>query len=110
MDITINTVDQITVVAIAGDIDGKTAPEAQRQIASLVRPGVKILLDVSQVSYMSSAGLRMLLSTYRQVSSNEGRTILVGLSEDVRDTMSLTGFLRFFTVYETVDEGLAALQ
>lgn len=110
MDINIKTVEQVTVVEIIGDIDGKTAPEAQKQILPLIEPGGKILLNMSQVNFMSSAGLRMLLSTYRQVSSNNGRTVLAGLSEDLKDTMSLTGFLRFFTVYETVEEGLAALQ
>ena len=75
----------------------------------LVQPGSKILLDMSQVDYLSSAGLRMLLSLYRQVSSNNGSIALVGLSEEIKDSMSVTGFLRFFTLYDTVDAGLAAM-
>ena len=110
MDIHIKTVEQVTVIEIAGDIDGKTAPEVQQQVLSLVKPGGRILLDMSQVGYMSSAGLRMLLATYRQVSSSDGHIVLVGLSEEIQDTMSMTGFLRFFTTAETVEAGLAALQ
>jgi anti-sigma B factor antagonist len=110
MDVNVKTVEQVKVVEIVGDIDGKSAPQAQEQILSVVQAGTKILLDMSRVEYMSSAGLRMLLSTYRQVSSNEGQIVLVGLSEDIKDTMSATGFLRFFTTYETVDAGLVALQ
>ena len=110
MDVNVEKVGQVTVVEIAGDIDGKTAPEVQQQILPLIQPGIRILLDMTQVSYMSSAGLRMLLSTYRQVSGNGGRVVLVGLSDDIKDTMSVTGFLRFFTTCETVEAGLAALE
>ena len=110
MDVTIKTVEEMNVVEIVGDIDGKSAPQAQEQILALIGPGSRILLDMSGVEYMSSAGLRMLLSSYRQVSSNDGQIGLVGLSEDIQDTMSATGFLRFFTTYESVEDGLAALQ
>jgi anti-sigma B factor antagonist len=110
MEINIKTVDQVTMVEVVGDIDGKTAPQVQQQILPLIQPESKILLDMSQVGYMSSAGLRLLLSTYRQVSSNKAIIALVGVNEDIRDTMSATGFLRFFTIHDTVEAGLAALK
>lgn len=110
MNINIRTVEQVTVVEIAGDIDGKTAPQVREQISALVQPEVKIILDMTQVDYMSSAGLRVLLATYRQVKSSDGRIVLVGLVEEIKDTMSMTGFLRFFTAHETVEAGLAALK
>jgi anti-sigma B factor antagonist len=110
MDINVKTVDQVTVVEIVGDIDGNTAPQLQAQISPFVLPESKILLDMSQVGYMSSAGLRLLLSTYRQVSSNKARIVLAGVNEEIQDTMSATGFLRSFTVHDTVEAGLAALK
>ena len=64
---------------------------------------------MSGVEYMSSAGLRMLLSMYRQISRQNGSIVLVGLGEEIKDTMSVTGFLNFFTIRDTVDEGLKAL-
>ncbi len=109
MDINSKMVDQVTVVEIAGAIDTKTVLQAQEQLLSLVQPGIKLLLDMSRVSYMSSSGLRMLLSLYRQVSSNNGSIALADLSDESKDTMSVTGFLRYFTIYDTVDEGLAAM-
>jgi anti-sigma B factor antagonist len=51
----------------------------------------------------------MLLSMYRQVSRQNGGIVLVGLAEEIKDTMSVTGFLNFFTIRDTVDEGLKAL-
>jgi anti-sigma B factor antagonist len=109
MEISVKSIGQVTVVEIAGDIDSNTAPQAQEQILPLAQQAARILLDMSGVEYMSSAGLRMLLSMYRQMSRQNGSMVLVGLSEEIKDTMSVTGFLNFFTTRDTVDEGLQAL-
>jgi len=109
MEINVKPVAQVTVIEISGEINGSTAPQAQERVLPLVQPGVKILLDMSGVEYMSSAGLRMLLSLYRQITRQNGGLVLVGLAEEIKDTMSITGFLTFFTTRDTVDEGLEAL-
>jgi anti-sigma B factor antagonist len=110
MEINISTLDQIMVVDMAGDVDASTAPSVQEKVLPLSTMGSKILLNMARVPYMSSAGLRMLLSLYRQMSAKDGQLVLVGLSEEIQDTMSVTGFLDFFTTYETVEAGIAALQ
>lgn len=110
MDINIKTVEQVQVVELAGDIDASTAPSVQEKILPLAEPGSKVLLDMTNVPYMSSAGLRVLLSVYRQASAKEGKLVLVGLTEEIRDTMSVTGFLHFFQTYENVALGLEFLK
>ncbi len=110
MEINVNSVEGVKVVELAGDVDANTAPDVQKQVLPLAEPGSKILMDMTKVPYMSSAGLRMLLSLYRQTEAKDGKLVLVGLSEDLQDTMSVTGFLDFFTTGETVKEGLAALK
>ena len=109
MEINVKSIGQVTVVEMAGDIDSNTAPQAQERILPLTQQATKILLDMSGVEYMSSAGLRMLLSMYRQMLRQNGGIVLVGLSEEIKDTMAVTGFLNFFTTRDTVDEGLQAL-
>lgn len=109
MEINISTTDDITSVQLIGDIDGSSAPAAQAKILPLAQPGSRILLDMSRVGYMSSAGLRMLLSTYRQLTAKAGHIVLVGLSEDIQDTMSVTGFLKFFTLCTTPEQGIETL-
>lgn len=102
--------DGATVVKINGELDGKTAPDAQSEILPLAQSGARLLIDMSGVTYMSSAGLRMMLLIYRQVSGNDGRAVLVGLSDDIEDTMELTGFLDYFETHDTYEEGLASLR
>jgi anti-sigma B factor antagonist len=109
MEIEIKTEDDITLVELDGDIDANTAPTVQDKVLPIVESSSKILLNMTKVPYMSSAGLRTLLSLYRQVSAKDGKLVLVGLSEEITDTMSITGFLDFFTTCETEAEGLETL-
>jgi anti-sigma B factor antagonist len=109
MDITQKTIGDVTVVELNGEIDGSTAPEAQAQIVPLAKPDAKVVIDMSGVGYMSSAGLRMLLIVYRTVAGQGGAVALSGLSQDLEDTMSLTGFLDFFDHFATVDDAVAAI-
>jgi anti-sigma B factor antagonist len=106
MDINIKTIKEVTVVEIAGEIDANTATGITQIVLPLVQPHCRLLLDMTEVLYMSSAGLRMLLLVYRQASTQEGRIVLVGLSQEIEDTMFITGFLNFFTICKTLDLGL----
>lgn len=109
MEIQSRTQGDAVVVTLQGELDGKTAPQAQQQIVPLVPEGGKVVLDMSQVGYMSSAGLRMMLLLYRHAVSKNSRVALAGLSEEISDTMSATGFLDFFVVSDTVDAAVALL-
>ena len=110
MEIAIKDLEKIKVFDLTGDVDANTAPQIQQQILPLVSPNGTIVINMTQVNYMSSAGLRFLLSLYRQATAQNGKLILVGLSEDLQDTMAVTGFLDFFTTGETVEEVLAEIK
>ena len=109
MDVQIENIDDVTVIALAGELDGKTAPVAQNEVLPMAKTGCKLLIDMSKVPYMSSAGLRMMLLIYRQVTANHGQSVLVGLSEEIKDTMEVTGFLDYFEVRDSYEAGLEAL-
>jgi anti-sigma B factor antagonist len=81
---------------------------AEDGILALVQPGCRVILDMSKVTYVSSAGLRLFLLLNRKTVSSNGRIALMGLSEDIRDTMDITGFLAYFTLYDTLEMGLEA--
>lgn len=110
MEIQTSTVDGVAVAAIIGDIDGSNAAAAQAQILSLAQTSARFVLDMSQVGYMSSAGLRMLLASYRAIAGKGGIVVLAGLSEELTDTMSLTGFLNFFKTSADVAQGVGQLK
>ena len=108
-EISVDTLQQVTVIDMEGNVDTNTAPLVQEKILPLAQPGAKLILDMTKVPYMSSAGLRVMLSLYRQVTAKKGQLILVGLAEEIKDTMEITGFLEFFTTCDTLDLGLETL-
>jgi anti-sigma B factor antagonist len=110
MEIQIMEVSGFTVAALNGDLDGNTAPLAQEQILAVCGPGTRILLDMTKLDYMSSAGARTMLLVYRQIKGNNGAVALVGLNQEISDMLSVTGFLDYFVVAGTVDDGIAALE
>lgn len=107
---TVEQLQQVKFIELSGDVDTNTAPLIQEQILPQVQAGSKIILDMTQVAYLSSAGLRMLLSLYRQIFNQNAQIVLVGLSEEIADTMSITGFLDFFQTADTLDQALDTLK
>ncbi|MCB8984627.1 MAG: anti-sigma factor antagonist [Ardenticatenaceae bacterium] len=110
MNVDIEQEQGITIVRLSGELDRQTVPELQDRLLPLIVPGCKILMDMSNVTYMSSAGLRVFLLFYRRVDGENGRIVLSGLQEMLYDTMSITGFLDFFQTYDTAAAGIAALK
>lgn len=110
IQVEVSTQDGITAVAMAGEIDSSSAPGLQAQILPLLQQDGLLMLDLRGVTYMSSAGLRVLLLLYRQAVARNGRVVLAGLAESIKDTMAITGFLKFFTVTDSVEQALAVLK
>jgi len=109
MSIRTRTLNDITVLELEGTIDSKTVPDIQAEVISATSDKSKVILDMSGVDYLSSAGLRMLLLVYRQIKARNGNIALVGLSEEIKDIMSNTGFIKFFVIADTIDNGISAL-
>ncbi len=109
MQITIKPEGDIGIATITGEIDSRTAPQAQGELMPVIEKFNKIIMDMTEVTFLSSAGLRILLLIYRQATAKDGRVVLVGLSEEIKDTMTMTGFLKFFVVAESLENGLKAL-
>jgi anti-sigma B factor antagonist len=109
MEIHLRTTKQTQVIELNGELDEQSAPQAQTSILPLATPGCKIVLDMSKVTFMSSAGLRLLLQVYRAIAGKGGKVVLVGLSDNLADTMSITGFLDLVAHYPTLEAGLKAV-
>jgi anti-sigma B factor antagonist len=99
----------VMIGVLSGEIDGHTAGQVQDALLPVFETSRSIILDMTGVTFMSSAGLRMLLLVYRQAAARDGKVILVGLSDQITDTMSITGFLGFFTVCPTVESAREAM-
>ncbi len=110
MEINLNIIDNIVVVSVIGDIDGKTARDIEQQVLPQIEPESRMVLNLRDVDYISSAGLRMLLSLYRQVKGQTAHIVLAELNQETMNIMKMTGFAKHFTICATVEDGLNALR
>src|SRR4030065_856557 len=78
MQVTIKSIHGVSLIELEGSLDGKTAPEVQRQVLPGAEGQNKVILDMTRVNYISSAGLRVLLLLYRQLKAKGGKITLVG--------------------------------
>ncbi|MDG4858847.1 STAS domain-containing protein [Streptomyces sp. T-3] len=97
---------ETAVIVLEGEINSTTSGGLQAQLLPFVRPGREVLIDLTGVSYISSAGLRTLLIVHRRAQQVETGITLVGLSAEVRFVMNATGFLDFFKIGDDVDSEL----
>ena len=111
MDLLEEKVGGVTVVAVKGRIDSTTSPTLGEQLtASLAAPKVRVVLDLSRLEYISSAGFRILLLAAKRADEAESRLVLCGISGKVRQLFDLGGFLDLFTIVGSRDDGISAAQ
>ena len=108
MEISTRTSNDIHIVAIAGSLDSATAPEAQKALDAVVAGAKKVALDFSQLDYISSAGLRVLLGVAKKLRSSGGTLGMFGLNQSVREVFDISGFSAILPVYPSEAEAVAA--
>ena len=89
--------DSVLHVSIAGKIDTVTAPALDRDLQEDCCASDALVLDFSEVDYISSAGLRILLRLHKRMVQREGMRI-IHANETVREVFSITGFVDLFTI------------
>ena len=107
MDIATKDHGQVKIVYITGKLDTNTSPDAQRQLDQLIDEGSKkILVNLEDLSYISSAGLRVLLATAKKLKSCDGELRICCLNEMAQEVFDISGFNNILDVYKTEDEAL----
>ena len=98
LSITKNVNDQTLTADIAGRIDTATSPELDSGIKSSLDGITKVILNFEQVEYISSAGLRVLLSLHKTMSANDGELVISKPTEMVSEVFEVTGFSDILTI------------
>ncbi|MEG1767079.1 MAG: STAS domain-containing protein [Comamonas sp.] len=98
----------ILIVRPGGRLDSSSSPELERLLTEQLDNGcTRLVLDFSRLEYISSAGLRVVLLAGKKLRASQGRMVLVGLQDMVREVFDMSGFLTLFAVTDTLDEGIA---
>ncbi len=109
MEIMATQRDGITVLAITGSLDALTAGEATRQLAEQVQAGnAKLVVDLTGVDYMSSAGLRAILATMQEARRAGGDLCLTGAASPVKKVLDMAGFTKIIKCYDDRKQAVAS--
>lgn len=111
MDLREDAVGAATVLEVKGRIDSTTAPAlGEKLTGALSVPQKRLVLDLRQLEYISSAGFRVLLLAAKRAEETGSRFVLCSLSGKVRQLFDLGGFLDLFAISASREEGIAAVQ
>jgi anti-anti-sigma factor len=107
MQIAVKTAKEVKVLAFEGSLDTQTSPEAQTQLNQLIEGGdKKILVNFEKLHYISSAGLRILLATAKQLKTADGELRICDLNEVVKEVFDISGFSTIFKIFENETDAL----
>lgn len=110
MEITKTEYKRATVLKCVGRIDSATAPDLEKQMMELVLSGKNIILDLQEISLVSSQGWWAIIRVQKELKKiGRKKLILVCVCENVRDSMNLIGILPYFTVFENMVDAIASL-
>lgn len=102
-----NQSDELTHLGLRGRLDAAGVGEVEVRFTSLTVPRAKpLLLDMSEVAFLASLGLRMLLTVAKALDGRGAKMVLLSPQPAVREVLKLTGFDDLLPVYD--DEGKAA--
>ena len=110
MEIRIQESGRAWVVAVDGKLDALSAGDYEKAMSQLISEGkTRFVVDFAKLDYISSAGLRVLLTTAKQLKPKGGVALFANVPGNVREVFEVTGFDTILDLHDTVDAALAAL-
>ncbi len=109
MEITTETLNEVAVIAIKGKLNVTTVVDLEKAFNALFEDSKKnVVVDCCELDYISSAGLRSLLSAAKQFKKIGGIIVLAGLSNNVQQVFEISGFTSIFPIYASKSEAVAS--
>jgi anti-sigma B factor antagonist len=107
MEITEKKRENSVVLELKGRLDAASSESLWSTIDGLVDRGERyLILDFSELNYISSSGLRVLLMAARRVKAVNGKLALVSLNDQNQAVFEIAGFSSVFTVYQSQEEAV----
>ena len=100
MEINEASQDGTIVLSISGEIDGTNVDEFENRVSDAADRTSSLVLDLGNLEYVSSAGLRVFLTLQKKVKQRGDSLIIKNVNEEVRDIFSVTGFVKLLNIEE----------
>ena len=97
----------VLVFKIHGRLDAISSPSVEKRILEFIDQGhYKLLLNFSGVDYLSSAGMRMLLSILKKLKSYTGKLVVCSITPNVMDVLKMSGFDHVLELTQTEEDAM----
>lgn len=98
----------VKIVGLRGRLDANTSPSVEKQLQAFMDQGEKrLVFDLSELTYISSVGLRVLIVVAKDIQKVNGKLALARLNERIHEILKIAGFTRIFSIYPTCEEAVA---
>ena len=87
-----------SVLTLRGELDAYSAPAVEEQITALMGTGARVVLELSETSFLDSSGLRAILTANRRLAGEQGTLVLRAPSEPVVRLLEITGLTEHFVI------------
>jgi len=108
LEINVEPNDGFSVCRLAGEVDAYTVGEFREALSGITDVS-RLIIDLSEVPFMDSAGLGALIGGIRKVRESDGDVAVVSSTASLNRLLHTTGFERIVPVCETLDDALASL-
>lgn len=98
MTVTKNIDGDKLVVNIEGRLDTITAPQLENELSDIFADIKHLVFDLANLEYMSSAGLRVMLSTHKKMVAEGGDLVIKNANEDIMEIFDITGFMDILNI------------
>ncbi len=111
MDIKETKKNGVNILSAEQKLDINSSPDLEKKIISLSDSGEKnFILDLTNLNYISSSGLRVILLGVKKASASGGKFVLAGIQDHVKSVFDIAGFTSMLSIYPTVDDALKSFQ
>lgn len=105
MDTQVEEKGEVVVVRLQGRLDAASSPQLEKKINSIIESGhFKLILNLEGVDYLSSAGMRLMLSVSKKLKQLEGKVVACNLNEEVMDVIKMAGFHQVLELYSSEED------
>jgi anti-sigma B factor antagonist len=107
MEITEKNIEKCMIIGIQGRLDTISSAVFEKRLTELMDHQVdRILVNCSQMDYISSSGLRILLTALKRITAAKGKVVLCGMNDDINEIFAIAGFTNIFEIYPGEEEAL----
>ncbi|MBV9390682.1 MAG: anti-sigma factor antagonist [Verrucomicrobia bacterium] len=102
------TIGRCKILRVTGRIDFEAASDFEKSLGDLIQESQPVILDLSEVEMLSSAGLRVILTAGKRASQRKGELVLAAPGTAARQVIEVSHFNLLFRIFQTLDEAVAA--